>query len=334
LTEDQANPIEEVEEKEGKRKIGVISQIDDLIAIQGQAYLKGQLKDALANAYQIIELAKPEDLKSFIREQEEFIARIENLLKAREEKKRERIRVEQERLRLEKIKKLKTELNQLEHRFNTGFIVEDFFKTEEMIEKAKNLLLNLDDTKLSEKWKDFEKKNIEAKSKKELIDKAQNLIEDSIILKEKFLFDDLKSRLLELIDQLKEKGIAEYLKELEYIQKDVIKAEETYLNVVQTIDKLIQEIETLTVEKELKNAIAKCENLLKLAESIKKKDLFENYSKTLIQFQEDLSFQELKETIIKLNEEGLSLLKKGQISSSLEKFKMIKGAINYYLEEN
>ena len=330
MTEDQTEPIEE---KEEKRKIRVISQIDDLLGIQGQAYIKGQLKEALASAHQIIELAKPEDLKSFIREQEELIARIEKLLKEREEKERKRLRAEQERLRLEKIKKLKTELNQLEHSFNAGLIAEDFLKTEETIEKAKNLLLNLADTELRSKWQDFEKKHIDAKTKKELIEKAQNLIEESISLKEKFLFDDLKLKLLDLIKQLKENGISEYLKELEYIQKDVVKAEQTYLNIVQTIDKLAQDIKTLQVDKKYKNAIAQCENLLKLAESIKKTNLIETYSKVLIKLQKDLSFQELKETVIKLNEEGLSLLKKGEILPSLEKFKMIKGSINYYLEE-
>ncbi len=330
MTEDQTEPIEE---KEEKRKIRVISQIDDLLGIQGQAYIKGQLKEALASAHQIIELAKPEDLKSFIREQEELIARIEKLLKEREEKERKRLRAEQERLRLEKIKKLKTELNQLEHSFNAGLIAEDFLKTEETIEKAKNLLLNLADTELRSKWQDFEKKHMDAKIKKELIEKAQNLIEESISLKEKFLFDDLKLKLLDLIKQLKENGISEYLKELEYIQKDVVKAEQTYLNIVQTIDKLAQDIKTLQVDKKYKNAIAQCENLLKLAESIKKTNLIETYSKVLIKLQKDLSFQELKETVIKLNEEGLSLLKKGEILPSLEKFKMIKGSINYYLEE-
>ena len=333
MTEDQVKNVEEIEEKEEKRKIRVISQIDDLLGIQGQAYIRGELKDALANAYQIIELAKPEDLKSFIREQEELIARIEKLLKEKEEREHLRLRAEQERLRLEKIKKLKTELNQLEHSFIAGLIAKDFLKTEEVIEKAKNLLSQLDDTELRSKWEDFEKKHIDAKRKKELIEMAQKLIEESIELKEKFLFDDLKLKLKDAIKKLNDNGISEYLKELEYIQKDVINAEETYLNVVQTINKLVQEIKTLQEDKKFKNAISQCENLLKLAKSIKKEDLVQTYSKSLIKLQKDLSFQELKETVIKLNEEGLNLLKKGEISLSLEKFKMIKGSINYYLEE-
>ncbi|MFX1303126.1 MAG: hypothetical protein ACFFBV_07540 [Promethearchaeota archaeon] len=329
MTKDQAK---NVEEKEEKRKIRVIAQIDEFLGVQGQAYIKGKLKEVLSVAHQIIDIAKSENLKSFIRDQKDLIAKIEKLLKEREEQERERISAEKERLRLERIKNLKIELNQLEHKFNAGLIAEDFLKTEEAIKNAKNLLLNLDDTKLSSKWENFEKKHIRAKTKEALIEKAQNLIKESINLKKKFLFDDLKLKLLDMMNQLKDNGISEYLKELEDIQTNIIKAEQNYLNVVQTIDKLVQEIETLQVEKEYENAIAKCENLLKLAESIKKNDLIETYLKVLIKLQKDLSFQELKETVNKLNEEGLSLLKKGKILLSLEKFKMIKGSINHFLE--
>ena len=37
---------------------------------------------------------------------------------------------------------------------------------------------------------------------------------------------------------------------------------------------------------------------------------------------------------MKLNNEGLDLLKKGEFKPSLEKFKMIKGSINYYIKES
>ena len=58
MTEDQSEETEIEEEKEEKRKIRVIEQIDDRLAIQGQAYMKGQLKEALSLAYEIIELKK------------------------------------------------------------------------------------------------------------------------------------------------------------------------------------------------------------------------------------------------------------------------------------
>ncbi len=331
MTEDQPEPIKE---KEEKRKIRVVEQIDNRLAIQGQMYIKGQLKDALSLAYEIIEFAKPEELNSFVKEQEDLIARIKKLLKEREEKKLEKLRVEQERLRLEKIKKLKTDLKNLEFSFKAGFDVEDFSKTEETIEKAKILLSQLDDDdELNKKWQDIEKTHLNARLKKEFINKAQKIIEESIELKEKFLFDDLKLKLADIIKRLKENKIKEHLKELEYIQNDILKAEEDYLNVLENIEKLVKEIKILQEKKDFKNSILQCEALLKLAESIEKTELIEEYSRILAELQKNLKLEELKESVKKLNDEGLNLLKKGEISCSLKKFEMIKGAINYYLEE-
>lgn len=330
MTEDQSEETEVEEEKEEKRKIRVVEQIDDRLAIQGQAYMKGQLKEALSVAYEIIELAEPEGLKSFIREQEDLIARIKKLLKEREEREREKIRAEQEKLRLERIKKLKIELSQLESEFNRALKKEDFLKTEEVLENAKNLLAKLDDEKIKTKWDEFEKLALKTKIKKELIEKAEKLIEESIGLKEKYLFDDLKLSLTDLLKQLKENEIIDYYKEVEAIKSDIINAEKSYLKTVEKIEELVKEVNNLQDEKKYKNAISNCEELIQHAESIKKSELVKEYSKLLINLQEDLKFEELKESVRKLNEEGLYLLRKGEIISSLEKFKIIQKSLKQY----
>ncbi|MFX1569618.1 MAG: hypothetical protein ACFFCV_14755 [Promethearchaeota archaeon] len=333
MAEDQLEQIEEVEEKEEKRKIKVISEIDDRIGIQGQAYMRGDLKTALAFAYEIIELAEPEDLQSFIKEQETLITRIKKIQQEREEKEKEKLRLEQARLRLEKIKKLKTELSHLEYSFNAGFNVEDFLKTEQTLEKAKKILSKLEDDNLRNKWDIFEEKHNKAKIRNEIITKAREIIEQSIVSKEEFQFDVVKPKLSNIINELKKNNIDTHLQELEYIQTDILNAEKTYLNVVKSIDGMINEIELYQKNRKFKNAISHCENLLKLAESIKKTDLVEKYSQILVKLKRDLSFEELKESVKKLNEEGLILLRKGEIQPSLEKFKMIKGTIDFYLKE-
>jgi hypothetical protein len=334
LTEDKTELMEEVREKEEKRKIRVVEQIDNRLAIQGQAYIKGQLKEALSVAYEIIDLAKPENLNSFIKDQEDLIARIKKLLKEKEEKELEKLRAEQERKKLEKIKEIKNDLSNLEYTYKAGLDAKDLTKTKESIEKAKNLLSKLDNEKeLKKKWKEFEKIYLDAKLKKELIEKAQNIIEESIALKEKFQFKDLKPKLADIIEKFKHNNIEEYLKELEYIQDDILNAEKAYQEVLKNIEKLTIEIKNLQNEKNFKNAIIKCENLLKLAKSIEKTELVHENSKLLTHLQKALEYEELKESVNKLNNEGLSLLKKGDISSSLKKFEMIKGTINFYLEQ-
>ena len=121
---------EQIEAKEEKRKIKVISNIDDQIAVQGQLFMKGQLKEALDIAYQIIELAKTENLTSFIREQEQLIARIKGILKQREEKEREKVRAE-----------LESKLKKVENEYDDAFKAGDFLKVEQVISEAKKLFL-------------------------------------------------------------------------------------------------------------------------------------------------------------------------------------------------
>ncbi|MFX1431272.1 MAG: hypothetical protein ACFFCY_13995 [Promethearchaeota archaeon] len=333
MAEDQPKPIEEMEEKEGKRKIRVVEQIDNRLAIQGQAYIKGQLKDALSFAYEIIELAKIEGLNSFIREQEDLIARIKRLLEEREKKEHEKLRAEQERLKLEEIQNLKIELNNLEYSFKAGFDTGDFKKIEATLEKANIILSQLDDDELKTKWHDLESKHLNAKIKKELIKKALKVIEESINLKQKFQFNTLKSKLINIIKELKENNIEEHLEELEYINDDILKTEKAYLRVIENIEKSIKEVKTLQEKKDYKKGISQCEKLLKLAESVGKNELIEEYSEILLNLQKDQKFEELKELVKKLNDEALALLKKGNISPSLEKFEMIKSSINYYLED-
>jgi len=170
--------VSATKEKEEKRKIKVISKIDDLIAIQGQCYMKGQLKETLDLADQIIELAKTENLTSFIREQEELIAKILNLQKQREDKEREKIRLE-----------LNKELIKLESAYSNALKFEDFLKIEEIFKEANKFLMQHDDEKIKGKWDNFEKDYLIAKARKDIIEEISRLIKESSMLKKNFQFE-------------------------------------------------------------------------------------------------------------------------------------------------
>ncbi len=322
---------EEIKAKEEKRKIRVISEIDDLLAIQGQAYMKGQLKEALGFADQIIDLATPEDLKSFISEQRDLIAKIKGIQEERVEKERARLRKEQIKLKLEIIKKSKAELQQLEGEFNEVFLIEDFLKASEIIENAKIVLSKLKNEKLKKIWEDLEKKCSDAKIRKEIVKSANELIEESLELKKQLQFDDLKLRLSDLIQQTKEKGITDYLKKLEGVKADVLTAEKVHIKTTEKIEDLVDQIRTLREDKKFQEAVSNCEALIESAKSINRIEMVEEYSQILTQLQEALKFEELKNKVQILNNDGIDLLKKGGISSALEKFKMIKESITQYM---
>jgi len=317
LTEGEVKPLKE---KEEKRKIKLISQIDDLLAIQGQYYMKGQLKEALDLADQIIELAETENLESFIREQEDLIAKIKVILKKREEEKRGQL-----------IGQIKSELAKLEVDFNKAFKAEDFSKVELILNNAKKSLFELSDEKTSLKWRKFENEYIDTKARKEIIEKVLKLIKESSELKANFQFEDLKLRVTYLIEQVQDKDINDYLEKLREIEKETIVAEDSYKNTQNKIKEISEEISIQRERKEFQSAIKNCEVLIELAKSINKKDKVEKYSTIITELKTDLEFEELKESIRKLNDQGLGSLKNGKIQTSIEKFKQIKDALNKYV---
>ncbi|MHA2131956.1 MAG: hypothetical protein ACW99L_18460, partial [Promethearchaeota archaeon] len=298
-----------IKEKEEKRKIKVISKIDDLIAIQGQSYMKGQLKEALDLADQIMTLAETENLTSFIREQEDLIARIKGLLKQREEKKQEKIHAE-----------LDSELKKLEVSYNSAFKSEDFLKIKQILIDANKFLLQHNGEKTKIKWKNFEKKYLDAEAKKEIIEDIKNLIKDNSEMKKNFLFEDLKLKIAYLTQQIQEKGLDEYLDKLKEIKSDVYAAEDAYNETNKEIDELKEKIVILRDNDEFGKALTLCESIIQLANSVDRIKITEEYSEVLLQLKTDLEHKKLTESINKLNNDGLELLKKGEISASLKNF--------------
>jgi len=311
---------EQLEEKEEKRKIKVISEIDDKTAIQGQMFMKGQLKEALDLAYQIIDLAKTEDLNSFIREQEELIARIKGIQEQREEKKRAKIRLE-----------LVSELLKVEKEYNIALKAGDFSKVEQFIREAKKILFQSDNEKLKIRWVNFEKDYLDKRARKEIAEDITKLIQESPELRKQFLFEDLKLRLTYLMQQVQEKELTEYMDKLEEIRTETIAAEDFFREVKNNIEELKEMISTQKSNKEYEKAISNCESLIQQATSIKFSKEVEEFSQLLIQLREDLKFEELKKSILDLNNQGLDLLKKGEIQNSLKKYESIRDSLKNWI---
>jgi len=317
MTEEET---EQIEEKEEKRKIRVISQIDDKLAVQGQSVMKGQLKEALGLADQIIDLAKTENLSSFIREQEQLITRIKGLMEQREEKKREKVRAE-----------IESELKKLEKEYNDAIKVEDFEKVAQFIGEAKKLLFQSDQKKYIIKWDNIERKYLDTRARKEIVEDITNLIKDSSELIKKFSFEDLKLRLTYLIQQVQEKGLNEFMAQLEGLRKEIITAEDSYNEKIKNLEELKEKIHTQKENKEFEEAITTCESLIQIAKSIEKSKEVEEYSQVLIQFKEDLKVEELKAMILKLDNKGLELLRNGEISSSLKIYEKIRNSLGEWV---
>ncbi|MBA7555488.1 hypothetical protein ES705_48152 [subsurface metagenome] len=257
---------------------------------------------------------------SFIREQEQLIARIRGILKKRDEEKRGKL-----------IAQLKSELVKLELEYHKAFKAEDFSKIEIILNNAKKPLFELSDEKTSLKWRNFENEYIDTKARKEIIEEVLKLIKESSKLKGNFQFEDLKLRLTYLIEQVQDKDIKDYIEKLREIEKETIVAEDSYKETQTNIKEISEKISVQRERKEFQSAIKNCEELIELAKSIKMKEKVKKYSTILTELKTDLEYEELKEFIIKLNDQGLNSLKNGKIQTSIEKFKQIQDTLKKHI---
>ncbi len=150
-------------------------------------------------------------------------------------------------------------------------------------------------------------------------------------MKKKFQFEDLKLRLTYLMQQVQEKALNEYMAKLEDLRKDIITAEDSYNKVNKNIEELKEKILAQKENKEFEKAIKNCESLIQLAKSIEKSKEIEKYSQFLIQFKEDLKYEELKAFVLKYNKEGLDLLKKGEFLDSLKLYEKIRNSLKEWI---
>jgi len=72
--------------EERKKKIIIISEIDELKVIANNHYLMGKYDDAIKTAKEIIDLAKKVELNSIVREQEKFITKIYQIIEQEDQK--------------------------------------------------------------------------------------------------------------------------------------------------------------------------------------------------------------------------------------------------------
>ena len=118
---------------------------------------------------------------------------------------------------------------------------------------------------------------------------------------------------------------------LKTLEKETEEAEDAYKSIRNKIRKISEGLPLHRERKELQLAIKKCEELIVLATSIKMDEIVEEYSITLEEIKIDLDFEELKEKIKTLNDQGINSLKSGGLQTSIEKFKDIQEILKNYI---
>lgn len=237
---------------------------------------------------------------------------------------------------LKKENTLKKQLGPLEIQFTSYLHTNNIIVAEDILSKAKLILKNVNDKKLTDQWKNLEDTLFIIKKKVHLEEKVKSEIEKTNKLTDAYKFDDAKKLVDALMELMDKEDIISYNKQLEIKKKAIIDAEKKYYNLNSEINTLEIAIKENISSGLFQEALLNCEQIVKIARFIGKQQIVGMYSQLgddlKIKLREYQQFNTLKNSVVALNEDCLGALDQENYEHVLENYKKIKELINKFLK--
>jgi len=300
-----------------KKKIVVLSKIDELKVIANNHYLMGRFDEAIKVAEEVMDIAEEAKLYSIVREEGEFIG---DLYKKVKEKK---IFIEIENQQ----NTLKKQLEPLEIQFNSYIKTNNITLAEETLEQAKTLLKKLEDPETLKMWETSEAMYLELKKKIEINEDIEHLLVEVSRLIDIYEFDKAKEILNSKIEFLQKEDILDYQQKLKLKMKSLIDAEDKYIKLEEDLKELESKIKQNVSQNQFEQAINNIKKIVKISRFIGKNYYLDKYTEYIDiienKIREVSKFEELKTKVNNLNVQGIEALKYDDYSGALEIFKEI-----------
>jgi len=300
-----------------KKKIVVLSKIDELKVIANNHYLMGRFDEAIKVAEEVMDIAEEAKLYSIVREEGEFIG---DLYKKVKEKK---IFIEIENQQ----NTLKKQLEPLEIQFNSYIKTNNITLAEETLEQAKTLLKKLEDPETLKMWETSEAMYLELKKKIEINEDIEHLLVEVSRLIDIYEFDKAKEILNSKIEFLQKEDILDYQQKLKLKMKSLIDAEDKYIKLEEDLKELESKIKQNVSQNQFEQAINNIKKIVKISRFIGKNYYLDKYTEYIDiienKIREVSKFEELKTKVNNLNIQGIEALKYDDYSGALEIFKEI-----------
>ena len=300
-----------------KKKIVVLSKIDELKVIANNHYLMGRFDEAIKVAEEVMDIAEEAKLYSIVREEGEFIG---DLYKKVKEKK---IFIEIENQQ----NTLKKQLEPLEIQFNSYIKTNNITLAEETLEQAKTLLKKLEDPETLKMWETSEAMYLELKKKIEINEDFEHLLVEVSRLIDIYEFDKAKEILSSKIEFLQKEDILDYQQKLKLKMKSLIDAEDKYIKLEEDLKELESKIKQNVSQNQFEQAINNIKKIVKISRFIGKNYYLDKYTEYIDiienKIREVSKFEELKTKVNNLNIQGIEALKYDDYSGALEIFKEI-----------
>ncbi len=164
----------------------------------------------------------------------------------------------------------------------------DLEEAETILIKARELLLLVSGDDLKHEWNEIESQVLENKIKTSTIEEIEKSILDSSKLSEELQFKDAISRIESTIELIQDKDILEYNNKLKNKMEEIIAKQAEFEKRIDKINLLEQKIKENRENGYLIAVIIQCEEIIKIAELIKKQDIVLDYTQILEEIKNDL----------------------------------------------
>jgi len=304
-------------ETNNKKKIVVLSKIDELKVISNNHYLMGKFDDAIKIAEEIMDIAEEAKLYSIVREEGEFIADLYKKVKENNKF----IEIEKQH------NTLKKQLEPLEIEFNSYISTNNITLAEKTLEQAKILLKKLKDTETLKMWETSEAMFLELKKKIDINEDIEHSLAEVSRLIDNYEFDKAKQILNSKIEFLQKEDFLDSQQKLKIKMKSLIDAEDKYLKLEKDLKNLEGEIKQNVSQNQFEQAINNIKKIIKISRFIGKNHYLEKYTEYIDiienKIREVSKIEELKTKVNNLNFQGIEALKYDDYSGALEIFKEI-----------
>jgi hypothetical protein len=228
-------------------------------------------------------------------------------------------------------------LEPLEIQFNSYIHTNNITLAEDSLEKAKKILENVSLDYIIDKWKNFEIKYSELKSKYELKLDFEKKVETLSNLTEEYKFQEANSLLSELMTVSEQRGFIEYKDILSAKKRNIEDAKGKYEKLLGDIRSLENQVKDNINKAQYDSAMEKCSQIIKIARFIGEEKYLRKYKmeKEIIEgeIRDYNRFLLLKDTITKEANSAVEKINQDELIEALEKYKSILNNIQEYLEE-
>ncbi|TFG05827.1 MAG: hypothetical protein EU539_08880 [Promethearchaeota archaeon] len=165
---------------------------------------------------------------------------------------------------------------------------------EALLNRAKELLLNVIDEDIKDEWNEIDKNLIELKLKHETIGKVEKSLKEAEFLKNNYQFKEALNKLNSTMELIQDKEIVEYNKKLQALKETLLEEEQRFLNLKEEIDLLDKKLEENRKKNQLKAALINCEKILKNARLLDDHELVLTYTEIFDDLKNKLDALEAK----------------------------------------